>query len=161
VQEKTAADLEAISRHILCLSCSAPIVMKSDTMVSLNPRNAARIYVVRTPQIQHSHRHDDMQFMILTEEDLAKFSDYPVLPGVTAMLMKADERAKKLRSKVYFGCKHCVPNPRKFLACGYEPFSNSACAQSPPDRPELVLPEKPRSPKRNQKRSVLMDCVPI
>ena len=54
-----------------------------------------------------------MQFMILTDEELVNFSDYPVLPGVTAMLMKTTEKAKGLRSKVYFGCKHCIPNPRK------------------------------------------------
>jgi len=54
--------------------------------------------------------------MILTDEELAKFSDYPVLPGVAAMLMKTNDKTKKLRSKAYFGCKHCVPNPRKFLA---------------------------------------------
>lgn len=54
-----------------------------------------------------------MQFMVLTDEELVKFSDYPVLPGITAMLMKTKEQAKKLRSKVYFGCKHCVLNPRK------------------------------------------------
>lgn len=51
--------------------------------------------------------------MTLTDEELVNFSDYPILPGVTTMLMKTDEQAKTWRSKVYFGCKHCVPNPRK------------------------------------------------
>lgn len=49
--------------------------------------------------------------MILTDEDLIKFADYPLLPGITATLMKPT--AQELRSKVYFGCKHCIPNPRK------------------------------------------------
>lgn len=65
------------------------------------------------PQIKHSHRHDEMQFMILTDEELAKFSDYPVLPGIVTMLTRTNEEAKKRRGKAYFGCKHCVPNPRK------------------------------------------------
>ena len=33
VQEKTIADSVAISLDIMCLSCSAPIVMNFDTMV--------------------------------------------------------------------------------------------------------------------------------
>ena len=35
VQEKTAADSATISRDIVCLSCSAPITMGFDIMVSL------------------------------------------------------------------------------------------------------------------------------
>jgi len=35
VQEKTMADLVAISQDIMCFSCSAPIVMDFGTMVSL------------------------------------------------------------------------------------------------------------------------------
>ena len=54
-----------------------------------------------------------MQFMILADEELVKFSDYPVLPGVTAKLMQADGQAKEWRSSVYFRCKHCIPNPRE------------------------------------------------
>jgi len=57
-----------------------------------------------------------MQFMILVDEELVKFSDYPVLPGVTAKLMRTDGQAKEWRSSVYFGCKHCIPNPRKSYA---------------------------------------------
>lgn len=34
VQEEITAGSVAISRHILCLSCSAPIVMGFDAMVS-------------------------------------------------------------------------------------------------------------------------------
>lgn len=96
--------------------------------VVIKPNDRRLICDMRTPQIQHSHRHDDMQFMILTDEELVKFSDYPVLPGVVAMLMKADEEAKELRSKARFGCKHCVPNPRKSSAVWAQTLSNSVCA---------------------------------
>ena len=115
VQEKTTADLVDISRHVMCLSCSAPIVMDLNAMVSPPIKlDECRLDLDRVnPQIKHSHRHDDMQFMILTDEELAKFSDHPVLPGVVKMLMRTNEEAKKWRGKVYFGCKHCVPNPRK------------------------------------------------
>ena len=61
-----------------------------------------------------------MHFMILTDEDLTRFADYPLLPGITAMFMKTADQAAKLRSKVYFGCKHCVPNPRKLPGVGIE-----------------------------------------
>ena len=118
VQETTTADLLAISRDIMCLSCSAPIVMNFDTMVG-PPRKRKKnpcIDVVPTPQIQHSHRHDDMQFKILADEELVKFSDYLFLPGVTAKLMTADDQTKEWRSSKYFGCKHCIPNPRKSSA---------------------------------------------
>jgi len=93
VRQNTTADLAAISRDIMCLSCSGPIVMGFDIMV------------------QHSHRHDDMHFMILADEDLVEFSDYAVLPGVTAKLMQVNERAKEWRDTVSVGCKHCVQNP--------------------------------------------------
>lgn len=59
-----------------------------------------------------------MQFMILTDEDLIKFADYPLLPGITAMLTKSTDQTIKLRSKAYFGCRHCIPNPRKPSALG-------------------------------------------
>jgi len=71
------------------------------------------IYAVWTPQMQHSHRHDDMQFMILADEELVKFSDYPVLPGIAAKLVQTNDQAKEWRSKVSVGCKHCISNPRK------------------------------------------------
>ena len=74
------------------------------------------IHAVQTPQIQHSHRHDNMQFMILADEELVKFSDYPVLPGVAAKLVQVNDQAKEWRSKVYIGCKHCISNPRKSSA---------------------------------------------
>ena len=64
-----------------------------------------------------------MEFTILTDEELNNFSDYPVLPGVTAMLVKASEQAKAWRSEAYFGCKHCVPDPRKPQLCGHEVLS--------------------------------------
>jgi len=35
VEEKTTADLVAVSRDIMCLSCSAPIVVGFDAMVGL------------------------------------------------------------------------------------------------------------------------------
>ena len=35
VEEKTTTDLVAVSRDIMCLSCSAPIVMGFDAMVGL------------------------------------------------------------------------------------------------------------------------------
>jgi len=54
-----------------------------------------------------------MQFMILADEELVKFADYPVLPGVTAKLVQANDQAKEWRSKVLLGCKHCISNPRK------------------------------------------------
>ena len=57
-----------------------------------------------------------MQFMILADEELVKFSDYPVLPGVTAKLVQANDKAKEWRSNVSVGCKHCIQNPRKSSA---------------------------------------------
>ncbi|KAF9653537.1 hypothetical protein BDM02DRAFT_1562337 [Thelephora ganbajun] len=110
VQEKTVAESVNISRDIMCLSCSAPIVMGFDAI------------------IQHSHRHDDMQFMILADEELSKFSDYPVTPGVTAQLMRTGEQTKEWRSKSYFGCKHCIPNP---LANGETEASSDKKAPKP------------------------------
>jgi len=57
-----------------------------------------------------------MQFMILADEELVKFSDYPVLPGVTAKLVRTNDKAKEQRRKVRIGCKHCISNPRKSSA---------------------------------------------
>lgn len=75
-------------------------------------------------QIEHSHRHDDMEFMILTDEELAKFSDYPVTPGITARFMRTDQQTMEQRRKPHFACKHCILNPRKCtVACGGDPVS--------------------------------------
>lgn len=91
VQE--AAVAVVISRDIMCLSCSGPIVMSFSAMT------------------QHSHRHDDMEIMILADEELVEFSDYPVTPGITARLTRADKQMKERRSNRCFGCKHCILNP--------------------------------------------------
>jgi len=61
--------------------------------------------------IQHSHRHDDMQFTILADEELAKFSDYPVTPSITTRFMQTDPQTVEWRRNSYFACKHCIPNP--------------------------------------------------
>ena len=57
-----------------------------------------------------------MQFMILPDEELVKFSDYPVFPGVTAKLVEPSNQAKEWRRNVTVGCKHCISNPRKSSA---------------------------------------------
>lgn len=82
---------------------------ESGDKIQGNPLDTRRV----NPQIRHSHRHDDMQFMILSDEELVKFSDHPVFPGVTAKLMRTDEQAKGWRNTVSVGCKHCIPNQCK------------------------------------------------
>lgn len=54
-----------------------------------------------------------MQFKVLTDEELVKFSDYPTSPGITARLMQTDKKMKERRKNTCFACKHCVPNPRE------------------------------------------------
>ena len=115
----------------------------------------------RIPQIQHSHRHDDMQFMILADEELVKFSDYPVLPGITTKLVQANDQAKKWRSRVLVGCKHCISNPRKYSSVWVGNVASYLVrTQSPPERPKLAPTEKSRSPARNQSGSNMMAYVP-
>lgn len=57
-----------------------------------------------------------MQFMLLTDEELVKFSDYPAIPGITARLMQTNKQMKERRKNTCFACKHCVTNPRECWA---------------------------------------------
>ena len=61
-----------------------------------------------------------MQFMVLADEELTKFSDYPVTPGITAQFTKTDQKTMEQRRNPYFSCKHCIPNPRKSTAMSVE-----------------------------------------
>ena len=60
-----------------------------------------------------------MQFMILADEELVKFSDHPATPGIVVRFAKTDRQTMEQRRNPYFACKHCIPNPRKFsVLCG-------------------------------------------
>jgi hypothetical protein len=72
-----------------------------------------RLDLCRSNQVQHSRRHEDMQFMILTDEELVKFSDFLTIPGTTAQFMWGDQQTKERGRNACFACKHCILNPRK------------------------------------------------
>lgn len=93
---------------------------------------------METPQIQHSHRHDDMEIMILADEELVKFSDFPVTPGITAQLVRAEKQTKGRRSNACFACKHCVPNPCKYRIgyVGGDCLTSLSCSRGRRDREE-------------------------
>jgi len=102
-----------------------------------------------------------MQFMILADDELVKFSVYPVLHGVTAKLTQANDQAKGWRTGISLGCKHCISNPRKSSVVWVgNILSYLVHTQSPSGRPRLALAEKSRSPARNQRHLSLMAYVP-
>ncbi|KAG5644715.1 hypothetical protein DXG03_007938 [Asterophora parasitica] len=104
MEETSAEDkikVEALSDTILCTSCESGII--------LNPKSL----------IGHSHRHDDMQFRVLSPEEAATYLEYPPVPSLVSTLGGPERRVKAARERVNFGCRHCL-NAHKKKADGTE-----------------------------------------
>lgn len=81
--------VKMLGARIRCLSCEhASIIMDFPTLIG------------------HSHRHDNMQMVILPE---GEGSEYPFAAGLSARLMNMGSKPQKLRSEVNYRCRHCIP----------------------------------------------------
>ncbi|KAF9018030.1 hypothetical protein BDZ89DRAFT_362078 [Hymenopellis radicata] len=81
---------DAIGPHILCESCPAAII--------LQPCQVAG----------HSHRHEDMQVSMLSEEDASSILSHPLTAGLAQRLMGTELRAKPLGGQKVYMCRHCA-----------------------------------------------------
>ncbi|KAK1221576.1 hypothetical protein PQX77_015589 [Marasmius sp. AFHP31] len=81
--------LKAFGHKIVCQSCDAVIIMTPGNVVG------------------HSHRHDDMQIRLTTNEEAESMVTHPPVQ-LAQKLLGMEKRAHNARKVVAFGCRHCV-----------------------------------------------------
>ncbi|KAJ7512674.1 hypothetical protein B0H11DRAFT_1946827 [Mycena galericulata] len=82
--------LDDIGPRILCLSCSAAIVMRPSSVAG------------------HSHRHDEMEMSLLSQADAVAVLLAPVEKGLAMKLIGHDDYGNKRVQKTWvYGCRHC------------------------------------------------------
>ncbi|KAL0057936.1 hypothetical protein AAF712_015400 [Marasmius tenuissimus] len=83
------AALKAFGHKIICQSCDALIIMTPGNVVG------------------HSHRHDDMQIRLATNEEAESMATHPPVQ-LAQKLLGMEKRAQNARKVVAFGCRHCA-----------------------------------------------------
>ncbi|KAF9467827.1 hypothetical protein BDZ94DRAFT_1247828 [Collybia nuda] len=124
MHEECQTTINNIAAWVLCLSCKPGIIMCSRSVVG------------------HSHRHDDME-MILVAETKAQdiLASYPFVYGTAQNLLETSYIAKKLRALKNYGCRLC-------LAASRIDEKKSASKAESPSRCMKIAPTVINSPQK-------------
>ncbi|KAJ3477400.1 hypothetical protein NLI96_g10489 [Meripilus lineatus] len=119
---------KGVGVKVQCLSCTVPILMTPQMMLS------------------HCRRHESVQFTILTEQEAAELSAELVCSGVREWAMQAGPKGEQIRQNKIFSCRHCVlaapiQEPEKTMATTAEKEAEQGSQMAPDNLGDQQLEE--------------------
>ncbi|KAF8068872.1 hypothetical protein FPV67DRAFT_1094497 [Lyophyllum atratum] len=84
-----AGEIAALGTTILCISCEVGIFLNSKTIIG------------------HSHRHENMEIKLVSEEEAKAYFAHALVPSLVRTLTGLELRVKAMREWWNYGCRHC------------------------------------------------------